>query len=56
MPKLFAADIVESQQKSFGDIRDNKGLAPVGLLDRTRVRAWLKLMDARFEGVSSWIP
>lgn len=56
MPKLFAADVVESQQKSFGEIRDNKGLAPVGLLDRTRVRAWLKAMDARFEGVSSWIP
>jgi hypothetical protein len=56
MPKLFAADVVESRQRGFLDVRDNKVEPPVGLMDRTRVRSWLVSMDKRFSGISSWIP
>jgi hypothetical protein len=56
MPKLHAADAVESRTAGFFDTRDNKVEPPVGLIDRTRIRAWLDKMDLRFSGISSWIP
>lgn len=56
MPRLFAADAIESRQARFFDARDNKVTPPIGTLDRTRIKAWLGQMDQRFAGISSWIP
>jgi hypothetical protein len=56
MPRLFAADAIESRRASFFDARDNKAAPPISTLDRTRIKAWLEQMDQRFAGISSWIP
>jgi hypothetical protein len=56
MPRLFAADAIESRRASFFDARDNKAMPPLGTLDRTRIKAWLDQMDQRFAGIASWIP
>jgi hypothetical protein len=56
MPKLNAANAVESRTAGFYAARDNAVDPPVGLLDRTRIRAWLDQMERRFAGVASWIP
>jgi hypothetical protein len=56
MPRLFAADAIESRRASFFDAHDNKANPPLGTLDRTRIKAWLEQMDHRFAGISSWIP
>jgi hypothetical protein len=56
MPRLFAADAVESRRARFFDARDNQVTPPIGTLDRTRIKAWLEKMDQRFAGIASWIP
>jgi hypothetical protein len=56
MPRLFAADAIESRRVSFFDARDDKAMPPIGTLDRTRIKAWLDQMDQRFAGIASWIP
>ncbi len=56
MPRLFAADAIESRRARFFDARDDKVTPPIGTLDRTRIKAWLEKMDQRFAGIGSWIP
>lgn len=56
MPRLFAADAIEARQCRFLEARDGKTVPPLGIFDRTRVRAWLLAMDQRFSGIRSWIP
>lgn len=56
MPRLFAADAVESRQCRFFEARDGKVVPPLGVFDAARVRAWLNIMDRRFAGIMSWIP
>jgi hypothetical protein len=56
MPRLHAAEAVESRQCSFAAARDGAINAPLGLFDAARVRVWLDAMDCRFAGVRSWIP
>jgi len=56
MPRLHAAEAVESRQCSFAAARDGTITPPLGLFDAARVRVWLDIMDRRFAGVRSWIP
>ena len=56
MPRLHAAEAVESRQCSFVAARDGTITPPLGLFDAARVRVWLDTMDRRFAGVRSWIP
>jgi hypothetical protein len=56
MPRLHAADAIESRQCLFFEARDGKVLPPLGVFERGRVRAWLHMMEQRFAGISSWIP
>jgi hypothetical protein len=56
MPRLHAAEAVESRQCSFAAARDGAIDPPLGLFDAARVRVWLDGMDRRFAGVRSWIP
>ena len=56
MPRLHAAEAVESRQCSFAAARDGTINPPLGLFDAARVRVWLDAMDRRFAGVRSWIP
>ncbi len=56
MPRLFAADAIESRLCGFHDARDVRVEPPLGVFDSARVRAWLEAMDRRFAGIDSWIP
>lgn len=56
MPRLHAADAVESRRSGFVEARDGQTVPPLGLFDRARVRAWLDAMDKAFSGVRSWMP
>ncbi|HTJ59464.1 MAG TPA: hypothetical protein VL418_18165, partial [Devosiaceae bacterium] len=56
MPRLFAADAIESRHARFFDARDNRVTPPIGTLNRSRIKAWLDKMDQRFAGIGSWIP
>lgn len=56
MPRLHAAEAVESRQCSFAAARDGNVTPSLGLFDAARVRVWLDAMDRRFAGVRSWIP
>jgi hypothetical protein len=56
MPRLFAADAIESRHARFFDARDSRVTPPIGTLDRSRIKAWLDKMDQRFAGIGSWIP
>ena len=56
MPRLHAADAVESRQCGFAAARDGTVDPPLGIFDAARVRVWLEAMDRRFAGVRSWIP
>jgi hypothetical protein len=56
MPRLFAADAIESRFCGFHDARDVRVEPPLGVFDSARVRAWLEAMDRRFAGIDSWIP
>ncbi|HTW72456.1 MAG TPA: hypothetical protein VME47_21435 [Acetobacteraceae bacterium] len=56
MPRLFAADAIESRRCWFTDAREGKVDPPLGVSDSVRLRAWLDAMDRRFAGVRSWIP
>jgi hypothetical protein len=56
MPRLHAAEAVESRQCSFAAARDGAINSPLGLFDAARVSVWLETMDRRFAGVRSWIP
>jgi hypothetical protein len=56
MPRLAAADAVESRQCTYVAARDGAIDPPLGIFEAARVRAWLNTMDRRFSGVSSWIP
>jgi hypothetical protein len=56
MPRLHAADAVESRQCTFTAARDGTVDQPLGIFDAARVRVWLDTMDRRFAGVRSWIP
>ncbi len=56
MPRLHAAEAVESRQCGFAAARDGTINSPLGLFDAARVRVWLDAMDRRFAGVRSWIP
>ena len=56
MPRLHAAEAVESRQCSFAAARDGTVTPSLGLFDAARVRIWLDAMDRRFAGVKSWIP
>jgi len=56
MPRLHAAEAVESRQASFINARDGKSDPPLGIFDAARVRVWLDTMERRFDGVRSWIP
>ena len=56
MPRLHAAEAVETRQCGFAAARDGAIDPPLGLFDAARVRVWLDTMDRRFAGVRSWIP
>ena len=56
MPRLHAADAVESRRSAFAAARDGQTTPPLGLFDRSRVKSWLDAMDRQFEGVKSWMP
>jgi len=56
MPRLFAAEAIETRQCRFFDARDGKVTPPLGMFDGARLRAWLDAMDRRLAGISSWIP
>jgi len=56
MPRLFAADAIETRRCWFTDARERKVDPPLGVFDGVRLRAWLEAMDRRFAGVRSWIP
>jgi hypothetical protein len=56
MPRLHAADAVESRRSTFAAARDGHTIPPLGLFDRSRVKAWLDAMHRQFEGVKSWMP
>jgi hypothetical protein len=56
MPRLHAADAVESRQCSFSAARSGAVQPPLGLFDAARVRIWLEAMERRFSGVKSWVP
>jgi hypothetical protein len=56
MPRLHAAEAVESRQSSFISARDGKTEPPLGIFEAARVRTWLDTMERRFAGVRSWIP
>jgi hypothetical protein len=56
MPRLFAAEAIESRLCGFHDARDTRVEPPLGVFDSARVRAWLASMDVRFSGIDSWIP
>jgi len=56
MPRLHAADAVESRRSTFAAARDGRTTPPLGLFDRARVKSWLEAMDRQFQGVQSWMP
>lgn len=56
MPRLHAAEAVESRQASFVNARDGKSDPPLGIFEAARVGVWLDAMEHRFAGVRSWIP
>jgi hypothetical protein len=56
MPRLHAADAVESRRCSFAAARDGQTQPPLGVFDRSRVKTWLEAMDRQFHGVRSWMP
>ncbi len=56
MPRLHAADAVESRRSSFKAAADGATTPPLGFFDRSRVKTWLDIMDRRFAGVTSWMP
>jgi len=56
MPRLHAADAVEIRRSWFAAARDGQTTPPLGIFDRSRVRAWLDAMDRQFQGVRSWMP
>lgn len=56
MPRLFAADAIETRRCWFTDAREGKVDPPLGVFDGVRLRAWLGAMDRRFAGVRSWTP
>jgi hypothetical protein len=56
MPRLHAADAVESRRSSFAAARDGQTTPPLGIFDRSRVKSWLEAMDRQFLGVKSWMP
>lgn len=56
MPRLFAAAAVENRRASFSAARDGKTEVRLNMFDRTRVKAWLEVMEQRFSGVTSWMP
>lgn len=63
MPRLepsVAADI-EAKRLSFPAARDgvlptSRTIAPLGVFDRSRVRAWMNGMDAMLAPVTAWLP
>lgn len=56
MPRLHAADAVESRRSTFSAARDGQTKPPLGIFDRSRVKSWLEAMDTQFHGVQSWMP
>jgi hypothetical protein len=56
MPRLHAAEAVESRRSTFAAARDGRTTPPLGLFDRARVKSWLEAMDRQFQGVQSWMP
>lgn len=56
MPKLHAAEAVESRLCLFTEARDGNVEPKLGMFDAARVRAWLEAMERRFTGIRSWIP
>jgi hypothetical protein len=56
MPRLFPMEALESRHCHFLDARDRNVTPQLGLFESAGVRAWLETMNARFAGVSSWIP
>jgi hypothetical protein len=56
MPRLHAADAVESRRSTFAAARDGRTTPPLGIFDRSRVKAWLEAMERQFQGVKSWMP
>lgn len=56
MPRLFAAEAIETRRCWFTDARDGKAKPPLGLFDALRLKTWLDQMDRRFAGVRSWRP
>ncbi|MCB8883937.1 hypothetical protein ACELLULO517_27065 [Acidisoma cellulosilytica] len=56
MPRLFPMEALEARHCHFLDARDRTVTPQLGLFESAGVRAWLDAMNARFAGVSSWIP
>jgi hypothetical protein len=56
MPRLHAANAVESRRSSFKAAAEGATTPPLGFFDRARVKTWLDIMDRRFAGVTSWMP
>lgn len=56
MPRLNAAAAVESRRCLFSAARDGRTVPPLGVFERSKVRAWLDAMDRRFAGINSWLP
>lgn len=61
MPRLIgAAKEVEKRRITFAQARDaispeGRTVAPLGLFNRSYVRAWLTRMDAEFAPIASWL-
>jgi hypothetical protein len=61
MPRLHAAQEVYRRRITFAQARDGivpegRRMAPLGLFDRSRVRAWLEAMAVELSPIDSWIP
>ncbi len=56
MPRLFAADAIESRQCRFYEALEGHSEPQLGIFDHARLRTWLDQMNHRFSGVASWIP
>jgi len=59
MPRLFAASAVEDRALGFTQAVTGEGVGErlqLQVLDRTRVRGWLGLMEDAFRPVLTWLP
>jgi hypothetical protein len=61
MPRLSVAKLVEDRRIKFSNARDGispegRQVVPLGMFQKSAVRAWLTRMDAAFAPIASWVP